>query len=172
MKLVVSVLAAALTAATAASAAPTGFKAMPRLAAPVSSIAGKPVTAYCAPTQAAINQTVSPTATNILGATPTIGGSEIYLSPLVCANLIAWQKGSHRIVLYSFALSIETLAHEAELAAGISDETTATCKAIPKIPRLIAKFFPLRKRESLHDLMGDVHYFWMSQSPVYHAHPC
>jgi hypothetical protein len=170
MKRVVSVLAAALVTATSVSAAPPRFWANARLSKPASWFASKPVTVYCAPTQAAINQTVSPTATNVLGSTNP-GGDNIYLAPLTCAYLDAWLNGK-KVVLYNFAVSLETLAHEGELAAGISDETTATCKAIPKIPRLVAKFFPLRKRESLHDLMGDVHDVWMSQSPVYHAHPC
>lgn len=134
------------------------------------------MTVYCAPTQAAINATVDPkydtAGMPIQGATPVIGGNVIYLSPFSCANLLAWNTKSKRIVLYNFAVSLETLAHEAELTAGVDDETTATCKAIPEIPRVVARFFPLRKRESLHDLMGDVHAVWMSQPAMYHAHPC
>lgn len=166
--------AAAIGAGASAAGAPAGFWTNTRLSKPASWVAGKPVTVYCARTQAAIDATVDPSYNTegqpIQGSTVP-GGDEIDLSPLTCAYLDAWLNG-RRVVLYNFAVAVETLAHEGELASGISDETTADCKAIPRIPRLVTRFFPLRKRETLHDLMGDVHDAWMSQPAIYHAHPC
>lgn len=173
MKGLVAIVVGTIVLASGASAvaAPSGFWLNKRLSPPASYVAGKPVDVYCAYKQATIDNTVSPTATNVAGATPVIGGGAIYLSPLTCAFLGAWMNGRN-VDLYNFAVAIETLAHEGELAAGVDDETTATCKGIPKIPELVARYFPLKKRESLHDLMGDVHDVWMNQGDVYHAHPC
>lgn len=172
MKWIVSVLAAALITAGSASAAPPGFWTNTRLAKAASWVAGKPVTVDCAFTQAAINKTVSATAADILGATPTIGDGEIYLAPVTCGYLDAWLNGRKPANLYGVAVSLETLAHEAELARGVADETSATCAGLKTLPQMVTRFFPLKKRESLHDVIGDAYRFWGTQSSVYHAHPC
>lgn len=161
-----------LGAAASAGAAPSGFQQSARLAPAATYVAGKPVAVYCAPTQAAINATVSADATSVLGATPTIGGSDIYLAPTVCAYLNAWLNGKKVANLYGVAAAMETLAHESELARGVDDETTATCLGLRAMPRMVTTFFPLKKRESLHDLMSDAYRFWGTQSSLYHAHSC
>lgn len=158
--------------ATLVLAAPPGFKANPRLSAPASFVAGKPVTAYCAPTAAAMNATVSPTAVDVQGATPIIGGNVIYLSPLTCAYLDAWLNGKKPSNLYGVGGSMETLAHESELARGITDETAATCAGLKAMPTMVTKFFAPKKRTTLHVLMGFATAYWNAQSDVYHAHPC
>lgn len=172
--IVTSAAAVILLAVVAAAGAetPAGFWQSTRLAPPVSFVAGKPVNVYCAKTQATINQTVSADATNILGATPTIGGNEVYLAPIACAYLNAWLNGKRVANLYGVAAAMETLAHEAELARGVNDETSATCLGLRAMPKMVTKFFPLKKRESLHDLMNDAYNAWATQSAVYHAHPC
>jgi hypothetical protein len=159
-------------AAASAGAAPPGFWRSARLAPAATFVAGKPVAVYCAPTQAAINQTVSADATSVLGATPMIGSNEIYLAPITCAYLNAWLNGKKVANLYGVAVAMETLAHEAELARGSGDETTATCLGLRAMPKMVTKFFPLKKRESLHDLIGDAYSFWETQSSLYHAHSC
>lgn len=168
----VTAVVALSVAGVASGAVPAGFKANVRLSKPVTWIAGHLVTAYCAPTQAAINAAVSPTATSVAGATPVIGGKVIYLSPLTCAYLAAWLNNKNPSNTYGIGESMETLAHEAELAKGISDETSATCAGLKIMPSMIAKFFPLKGRQSLHILMGYAYDAWNGQSAVYHAHPC
>lgn len=165
-------LVAAAVLSGAAVAAPAGFWVNTKLANPAAFVAGKPLAVECASTQAAINETVSPTAANVLGATPVIGGGEVYLAPVVCAYLDAWLNGKKVANLYGVAVSMETLAHEAELARGIADETSATCAGLKAMPQMVTRFFPLKKRESLHDVIGDAHRFWATQGPAYHAHAC
>jgi hypothetical protein len=159
-------------AAFADTTVPPGFKANPRLSKPVTWIAGHPVTAYCAPTAAAMNALVSPTAKNVQGATPVIGGNVINLSPLTCAYLTAWLNGKKPSNLYGVAGSMETLAHESELAKGISDETSATCAGLKAMPSMVTKFFPLKRRMTLHAVMAYAYELWNAQGPSYHAHPC
>lgn len=170
--LVVMVALLGVAGTASADAAPAGFWQSARLAPASTFVAGKSMTVYCAPTQAAIDATVSPTATNILGSTPTVGGDVTYLAPVVCAYLHAWLNGKKPSNLYGVAVAIETLAHEAELGRGINDETSATCAGLKAMPQMVTQFFPLKKRESLHDIMGDAYRFWATQSAVYHAHPC
>lgn len=175
MRGLIAILAAAVTlldVAASAVAAPPGFWESARLTPAASFVAGKPVKVYCASTQAAINATVSSTATSVLGATPVIGGDQIYLAPIVCAYLNAWLNGKRIANLYGVAGALETIAHEAELAAGVNDETTATCLGLKAMPQMVMRFFPLRKRESLHNLMGDAYQFWSTQGDAYHAHAC
>lgn len=161
-----------LVAATSVGAEPPGFWENKRLEPAASFVAGKPATVYCAYKQATIDAAVSATATNTVGATPVIGGGVIYISPAACAYLNAWLNGRKVANLYGVAVSMETLAHEAELAGGVADETTATCVGLKRMPQMVTRFFPLKKRESLHDLMADAYDAWAQQSSAYHAHPC
>jgi hypothetical protein len=167
----VLLVALAFTASAVAATPPPGFKANVRLSKPATWIAGKRVLVYCAPTQAAINATVSPTATNVQGSTFP-GGDNIFLSPLTCAYLDAWLNGKTPSNLYGVAGSMETLAHESELAKGIGDETSATCAGLKAMPSMIGKFFPLNRRMTLHDAMGYAYELWNNQDSSYHAHAC
>jgi hypothetical protein len=172
MRVWVVLLVALVFTASAVAATPSpGFRPNVRLSKPATWIAGHKVTAYCAPTQAAVNALVSPTATEVQGATPVIGGNIINLSPLTCAFLDAWLNGK-KPSSYAVGAAMQVLAHESELAKGVNDETSATCAGLKVMPRMVTKFFPLKKRETLHNLMGYAYDYWNSQSAVYHAHPC
>lgn len=151
---------------------PAGFKEAPQFEPAASFVAGKPVRIYCAPTQAAINATVGPEAVNVQGAT-YIGGDDTYLSPQTCGFLNAWLRGKKPSNLYGVAGSLQTLAHEAELAKGIDDETNADCASLKTMVPMVTRYFPLKKRITMHDLMAlawQIHY--AKDQSVYGTHPC
>lgn len=173
--LIVIVVAAAglLLAAPSSGAAPTGFWANKRLTPAASFVSGKPVVVYCANTQAAL-EALAASADTVpdLQGLATVGGDAIYLSPLTCAYLDAWLNGRNVKNQYGVAGSMLTLAHEAEHTHGVSDETDTDCAALYAMPQMVVKFFPLLKRESLHDLMFDAWRGHSTKPPQYQTHPC
>lgn len=151
---------------------PPGFREAPQFEPAASFVAAKPVHVYCALTAAVINATVGANASDVQGATPVIGGNVIYLSPLTCAFLNAWRNGKKPKNLYGVAGSLQTLAHESEHAKGIPDETDADCASLKWMVPMTRKFFPLRKRITMHNLMAiawEMHY---AKAPEYREHPC
>lgn len=168
--LVVLTLGAAT--ARADSAVPAGFTLNPTLSKPAAFVAGKPVTVYCAPSAAAIDLTVSSSAQNVQGVTPVVGGNVIYLSPLTCSFANAWLAGKKPKNLYGVAVALQTIAHEAEHTAGISDETDADCASLKAMPAMVLKFFPLRGRETLHRMMADAWTAHGTKSAVFKEHAC
>jgi hypothetical protein len=133
---------------------PAGFTANARLSAAASYVAGKPVVSYCARTQDEFDA-----ADWGLGGDGTVGyayvgGTQEFLSPSVCLYLTKWQ-AKEKVARRYLAFALLTLAHEAEHLAGVADESIADCKALFAMPKLIARYFPLRKVYTLHDLMGD-----------------
>lgn len=168
--LVVLTLGAAT--ARADSAVPAGFTLDAPFSAAASFVAGKPDSVYCAPTQAAIVAVSAGEVPDVLGVTPTVGGTVIFLAPKVCVLLHQWEAGKKPSNLYGVAVSIETVAHEAEHTTGIRDETDADCAALKVMPAVALKFFPTRGRETLHRMMADA---WKSHTTaprIYRAHAC
>lgn len=132
------------------------------------------MTVYCAKTIGtleAMNEAAAATVPDLQGLAP-VGGSVVYLSPLTCAYLDAWQNGKKVKNLYGIAGSLLTLAHESEHAKGVADETDADCAALHAMPRMVTRYFPLRKRESLHDLMFDAWRGHSTKAAIYQTHPC
>lgn len=173
--LVLLVAVAALAGAGTAAAdtqVPAGFVMSARLSAPASFVAGKPVSVYCAPTQAAIVAVSVGAVSDALGVTPAIGAPVAYLSPQVCSFLNNWLSGKKPSNLYGLAGSIETLAHESEHMRGIRDETDADCAALRAMVPMVTRYFPLHGRTTMHKLMGDAWSFHSGSSAEYTAHPC
>lgn len=165
-------LVAAVVCGTATAAAPAGFWTNGKLAPAASWVAGKQVTVYCASTVDALKSTVVGEAIPDLQGTAIAGDSVINLSPLTCSYLDAWMNGKKVKNLYGVAGSMLTLAHEAEHAKGMSDETDTDCAALHALPRMVAKFMPLRQRETLHDLMFDAWRGHSTKSAAYQTHAC
>jgi hypothetical protein len=181
-RVVMALVAIACTAATgnaAVSDVPPGFVANAALSKAETFVAGKPVATYCAPTEAAIAATVDPTL-NVEGeaiqGSTVIGSATSYFSPTVCNFTRLWLNG--RLVtrkpvnLLTVAMAVLTVAHEGELAKGVSDETDADCAALKALPQLVAKFFPLKKRETLHDFMADAWEVHGLSPAIYREHAC
>jgi hypothetical protein len=158
---------------------PTSFVPNAALSKAESFVAGKPVTSYCAPTQAALAALVDPSFAGVgqttQGATP-IGGSWSGFSPTVCNFTRLWNSGKlvtrKPVNLLTVASAILTVAHEGELAKGISDETDADCAALSELPQLVARFFPLHKRETMHAFMADAWEIHGLSPSIYHSHAC
>lgn len=167
-----AVLLVAVCAAVAAStvaAAPAGFYEAVRLDPAASFVAGKPASIYCAATMAAYYEAgVAATGRPSQGTAgfSTIGGSQSFLSTWVCSYLNRWL--AHKpVTRYHLAVSIEVLAHEAELERGIADESLADCAALAAMPQVVRRFFPLRGIYTLHGLMADAWAAHALESPVY-----
>lgn len=132
-------------------AAPPGFFPAPKLQPAASSVAGKPVKVWCAKNGAIWHAVASPDAT---GYVPIVGGHEMWLSNLACANLHAWLNGKNPPNSEAVAGSMLTLGHEAEHLRGERDEAMTDCAALRAMPAMVRKFFPLKGRISMHDLMA------------------
>lgn len=182
MKPLVALVAAAALCGTAGAAdiaPPAGFVANASLSNAEAFVAGKPVAAFCAPTEAALAATVDPSynveGQAIQGST-VVGGGMSFFSPTVCTFLRLWMNGKlvtrKPINLLTVAMAALTVAHEAELAKGISDETDADCAALKTLPSLVSKFFPLRKRETLHAFMADATEIHTLSPAIYRTHTC
>lgn len=168
-------LAAGAVAASNTSAASTGFWANAKLAPAAASVAGKKVSVNCFTTRAAFVAFVAASdnpVADVQGFVPVTGGTVMYLSPETCAYLDAWLNGKKVANLYGVAGSMLTLAHEAEHLKGLADETDTDCAALRALPRMVTKFFPLKGRESMHDLMFDAWRGHSSKAPQYQTHAC
>lgn len=169
---VATALVALCWAGSASADVPAGFRLNVRLAPAASFVAGKPVSVYCAPNAAAMNALAGPGAYDTQGYTPVIGGNVIYLSSLTCSYLDAWLNGKKPGNLYGVAGSMQTIAHEAEHTTGIRDETDADCASLKAMVPMVTRFFPLKKRITMHDLMGLA---WLGHDhtpAVYREHAC
>lgn len=166
---VATVLVALCWAATAqadAQPVPAGFTANAALSTAASYVAGKSVVSYCAATQDAFDAADWGTGGDGTVGYAYLGGTQEFLSPSVCLYLTKWQ-AKKKVARRYLAFGLLTLAHESEHLAGVSDESIADCKALAAMPKLIAKFFPLRKVYTLHDVMGDAWGLHDESAPQY-----
>lgn len=164
MRLVVATVLLALVSAATASAdvkpVPVGFTPNAKLSAAESFVAGKAVVGYCATTQDVFGTAdLAATGEDLGGAYSYVGGTQSFFAPWVCSALTKWQtskskKRASQEALKYLGASLLALAHESELLAGVSDESVADCKGLAKLPQTIARFYPLKKRATLHDVMG------------------
>ena len=153
---VLVVLISVSTAAADVQPVPAGFTPNVALSRAASFVAGKPVTDYCAATIEQFN-TAAIAATgweNPNGSGYSyVGGTQSFFAPWVCSALNRWN--AHKVIdLRSFGAAQLALVHESELLSGVSDESVADCKGLAVMPKVIAKFFPLKKRATWHDVMG------------------
>lgn len=157
---IASVAVAVLLGAPVAYAdgAPQGFVANPMISTAGSFVAGKSVTDWCGTNVVAFEAAAqSATGADLGGwidgwAQPN--GDAAYLHPDVCSTLTRWNAG-RRVDPDKLAEALLTVAHESEHLAGVTDESVADCKALASLPAMINRFFPLRRRVSMHVLMGD-----------------
>lgn len=160
----------ALCWAAAASAdvqpVPPGFMPNTSLSRAASYVAGKQVVSYCAGTQDEFDAADWGSGGDGTVGYAYLGGTQEFLSPSVCLYLTKWQAKKREPRRY-LAFGLLTLAHESEHLAGVSDESIADCKGLAAIPKLVAKFFPLRKVYTLHDLMGDAWGLHDESAPQY-----
>lgn len=172
----VVLLAAALVGAASVGAAdqpaPAGFTANVKLSAAASWVAGKPVTDYCA-SSAALFLSASAKATGVdnpyASGYSTVGATNSFLHPTICETLAKWTDGK-KVDLDLLGAALLTVGHEAELLSGVSDESIADCKALAAMPKMIAKFFPLKKRATLHVVMRDAWDVHDGEPDVYHTY--
>lgn len=151
-------LCVAATAQADAQPVPAGFTANAALSRAASFVAGKTVVSYCATTRAAFTASLHNlpdwTDPSTVEGYSTIGAASSFLNTDVCSDLTRWH-AKKRVPRFQLASSLLVLVHEAELLAGVTDESIADCKGLAKMPQVIARFFPLRKIYTLHDVMGD-----------------
>ena len=106
-----------------------------------------------------------------LGFTPFPGATSFSVNDQVCRPLLAWQRRRPADV-YEFAFGLMVLAHEAQHSKGIADETEATCRAIALLPVLVRRYFPLRGRTTIRNVVNDARAGQLSLGPAYNARRC
>lgn len=154
-----------------------GLIARPSLASRAAAIAGKPVDAYCAQTDDVWRTLTADrdarAGGDVLAYVDSVGGTTIFLSPTVCAPLLAKLNG--RVVkLDLFGAALEALAHEAEHINGSIDEGATECAALAALPGLARSSFGIRKAVTLRTVMQGAwsrHRAAEAASPAY-AGPC
>jgi hypothetical protein len=172
-KLLVAVVAAGVLCGVAAAgeiAPPTGFTESAALSRPVAFVAGKPAHVYCAASQVEFNAADQQYTGIALGAGFTIFGSDqTFLSPWVCGYLNRW-RAKKPVSEYHLAVSVAVLLHEAELQKGMTDESLADCASLAIMPKVVSRFFPLRRVYTIHNLMRDAWDAHDSEPDVYLTH--
>jgi len=127
---------------------PPGFVSRPALATRAAYIAGKPVTVYCPTSQAAWDAFLTAhndtAMVDVNGLTLTVGSSETYLSPDVCATLLGRINGK-AVILDALGASVDVIAHESIHMRGESDEGVTECDAIRSVPDFLVKRWGFRK---------------------------
>jgi hypothetical protein len=164
----VLVLLAALAAAVALAApatadTPAGFVERPQLERIVSSVAGRPIQVFCARDLDAwgtlVWQSVGSDAALVDedGLTQAAQGLA-YLPSDTCRVLLDRLDG-YTWPLPTLATAILALLHESEHLAGVSNESTADCTALPLVPIVAITHFhyasrPKSKHRQLHNLVA------------------
>lgn len=141
--------------APAAAAGPAGFYESVRLEPAASSVAGKPVTLWCATNAAdyAAAAEASSVRVDAIAFSSAIGGTESFFVGRVCANLVAYVNKRH-VVMDDYAVSLLVLAHEATHLSGVGDESATDCAALRAMPAMIRRFFVPRGIYTVHNVMA------------------
>lgn len=127
---------------------PDGFAHRPKLSAPASDVAGKPVAVYCARTETVWGDFLaangnSPNAAGVAN----IQAGVTYMAPSVCSILLRRLYETRktpkrkRITLFELSLNMFTLVHESAHLRGIRDEIAADCYAMSQIERVARRYF-------------------------------
>jgi len=114
-----------------------GFGQDARLSEVASYAAGKPAAVYCAADAQSWRNVGRPSASGFAYL-----NGDVYLDPNVCA-LVKRQKGEPT---FQWADALLTLVHEAQHAAGISNESEAECAALRKFAAVAIVFYGFKSR--------------------------
>jgi hypothetical protein len=155
--------AAPTVAATASGNPPAGFVRRTQLERIATEIAGRPVELFCARNLGAwsdffwVAGGVEATVIDEDGLTqPALG--TLYLPSDTCRSLLDRLSG-RPLSLEATATAILALVHESEHLAGISNESTADCTALPLVPIVAIEHFhyastPRARHRQLHNLVA------------------
>jgi hypothetical protein len=130
-------------------AAPSGFTENATLNARASWVAQKPVTVYCANSDAdwqafVVSSGDTAAATDAHGVTPVVGSNETYIDSEGCAMLFARMHGQ-RVSLPGLGSVLLVLAHESFHLRGESDEGQTECDAIRTLPAFLVTQWGFKK---------------------------
>lgn len=124
----------------------------PRITQAATTIAGQPVVVSCI---------------GNLGLDGLTVDEYIMLSNPVCRNLVRFLHGGRD---GDAASAVLALTHEAEHAAGVTDETNAECAAVRDVPRMVRLLGALVSRDLRRTLtLADG---LIRGNPGYSKHPC
>lgn len=162
MKLLMAVVVA-LVLAWSAFATPDGFRESIRLSTIASGVAGRPVTVWCAVTEAAWLEALwgaaSPPGANqeqhpsMAGRAGVPDNDSTQLAPLICRTLERWLRGKSTPTIDNLGPAILTLVHESIHLRGVRDEGQAECTALREMVPVAQQSFGIRKRETMRVLM-------------------
>jgi hypothetical protein len=162
--------------AAADAGPPPGFTLEPIISARAAWIAQKPVSIYCASTDASwkayvATLPVQPTATPH-GYTPQFGDTTSYLAPDVCAPINArLHKRAVNLVTLGAALDVLTV-ESLHLRGDISDGQTA-CDAMRLLGRFVIAEWGFRNHTvALGTLLRGARTYLAGQPPAYHDAGC
>src|SRR4249919_214026 len=151
MRKILTLLAIALVALAASTAAPAANDPNPAFDALASEVAGHPVAVWCEDNaydwdQVAYGDPEFPGPGEYLdGFTAPTLSNVIYLAPHICDSL--WTAivngvwGYQDAGMSPFAHALLTVIHESEHQRGIADEGQAECAALPLVSQAAVKYF-------------------------------
>ena len=154
-----AVVAFGVSVSVAAAEVPAGVTYEPVISARAGYVAGKPVTIYCAPTQAVWQAIIAatgdvPPGGIANGITPTIGGTVSYLAPQTCAPIHARLK-KRAVNLKALGASLDILTAEGlrlrgETNGELGNGQTA-CDALAILPGFLVAHWGFRKNSSAYN---------------------
>jgi hypothetical protein len=145
---------------------PAGFVESKPLEPAASYVARKPVAVQCASSVASWTEWVASNGGSSANGSAQPGDTVMYLSPQVCSYLRGWQRG-RPVALVSLGPSLLVLTHEAVHLRGLSDEGTVDCDATHEMVAVAQRFFGIRSRATMHELMADVARYRQLEPAVY-----
>jgi hypothetical protein len=154
MRLLLATVLAAV-AASAAVAAPTGYRDTTRLQ-PIGQALSPGTLVYCSSGEAQWQADVSvrfPSATRVIGY--YVGGvpPEVFLSPGTCRALEGWLRGKNVPTLRALAVHSLSFVHEIVHTQGVVGEREADCGALRILPGVLRVHFRVKNTVTLRKVM-------------------
>lgn len=162
-----STVALVVVAAAQAQAPLAGFRESPRLEAPASFVAGRPVEVWCALDGPSWRSAIGSESEGTAGYSIPAEGV-MYLQSGSCLALEQW--GAAGVASAFFARGLLVLVHEAEHLAGHLDEAETECLALHRVAEVAIRFFGFKPYTGrLREVIRWV-YAWHTGTPdIYRA---